>query len=80
MTNTEIFNTVLTEIKKIAENDALELSNDTVIEDIENWDSLNNVDLEMALENECKIGFEVGEFEELPTIGQMVTALEKKLS
>jgi len=80
MTQTEIFNTICTQIKKIADNDALELSNDTVIEDIAEWDSLNNVDLEMALETELKIGFEVGEFEELTTISVMVTALEKKLS
>ncbi len=80
MTNTEIYNTVITEIKKVADDNSLELTNDTVIEDIENWDSLNNVDLEMALENECKVGFEVGEFEELLSISQMVTALEKKLS
>ena len=76
----DLFNTITTQIKKIAENNSLELTNDTVIEDIADWDSLNNVDLEMALENECKIGFEVGEFEELPTVGQMLTALEKKLS
>ncbi len=80
MTTEELFNTVTTEIKKVAENNSLELNNDTVIEDIADWDSLNNVDLEMALENECKIGFEVGEFEELLTISQMVIALEKKLS
>jgi acyl carrier protein len=80
MSNTQLFDTVVTEIKKIAELDTLELNNDTIIEDIENWDSLNNVDLEMALENECKISFEVGEFEELPTIGEMVVAIEKKLS
>jgi acyl carrier protein len=80
MTPPEIFDTICTQIKKIAENDSLELAQDTVIEDIEDWDSLNNVDLEMALETELKIGFEVGEFEELTTISVMVTALEKKLS
>ena len=80
MTETEIFNTICTQIKKIAENEALVLAKDTVIEDIEDWDSLNNVDLEMALETELKIGFEVGEFEELTTISVMQTALEKKLS
>ena len=80
MTQTEIFDTICTQIKKIAENDSLDLSQDTVIEDIADWDSLNNVDLEMALETELKIGFEVGEFEELTTISVMVTALEKKLS
>jgi acyl carrier protein len=75
-----IQDTIIKEIKKIAENDALELNADTIIEDIGDWDSLNNVDLEMALETELKIGFEVGEFEELTTISTMTTALEKKLS
>ena len=80
MTRTEISEEIIKEIKKIAEDNALELSEDTVIEDIANWDSLNNVDLEMALETSCKIDFEVGEFEELKTIGTMIDTLTKKLS
>ncbi len=80
MSKAEIFNTICTEIKKISENDTLNLTPETVIEEISDWDSLNNVDLEMALETECKISFEVGEFEELTTISQMATALEKKVN
>jgi len=80
MTNTEIYDVITAQIKKIAENDALELTNDTVIEDIADWDSLNNVDLEMALETECKIDFEVGEFEELKTVGTLVSTVESKVN
>ena len=80
MTNTEIQDIIVTQIKQIAENDALEISADTVIKDIDEWDSLNNVDLEMALETECSIDFEVGEFEELKTVGEMVSTVEKKVS
>ena len=69
MTNQEIQDIIVTQIKQIAENDALEISADTVIKDINEWDSLNNVDLEMALETECSIDFEVGEFEERPGTG-----------
>ena len=79
MTDTEIQDLIVSQIKKIAENDALELSTDTVIKDIDEWDSLNNVDLEMALETECSIDFEVGEFEELKTIGEMVNTVKKKV-
>ena len=79
MTDTEIQDLIVSQIKKIAENDALELSTDTVIKDIDEWDSLNNVDLEMALETECSIDFEVGEFEELKTIGKMVNTVKKKV-
>ena len=80
MTNTEINDMIISQIKKIAENDALELSADTVIKEIAEWDSLNNVDLEMALETECNIDFEVGEFEELKTIAEMIETVEKKVN
>ena len=49
-------------------------------EDIDEWDSLNNVDLEMTLETECGIDFEVGEFEELKTVGEMIDMVEKKVN
>ena len=80
MTNTEIQDIIVTQIKQIAENDDLIISADTVIKDIDEWDSLNNVDLEMALETECSIDFEVGEFEELKTVGEMVSTVEKKVN
>ena len=80
MTNTEIHDIIVKEIKKVLENDALEINTDTVIQDIDEWDSLNNVDLEMTLETECGIDFEVGEFEELKTVGQMISSVEKKVN
>ena len=80
MTNTEINDIIVNEIRKILENDALEITADTVIQDIDEWDSLNNVDLEMTLETECGIDFEVGEFEELKTIAEMISTVEKKVN
>ena len=80
MTNTEINDIIVNEIRKILENDTIEINADTVIQDIDEWDSLNNVDLEMTLETECGIDFEVGEFEELKTIGQMISTVEKKVN
>ena len=80
MTNTEINDIIVNEIRKILENDTLEINADTVIQDIDEWDSLNNVDLEMTLETECGIDFEVGEFEELKTVGEMISTVEKKVN
>ena len=80
MTNREINDIIVNEIRKILENDAMEINADTVIQDIDEWDSLNNVDLEMTLETECGIDFEVGEFEELKTIGEMISTVEKKVN
>jgi len=80
VTNTEINDIIVNEIRKILENDTLEINADTVIQDIDEWDSLNNVDLEMTLETECGIDFEVGEFEELKTVGEMISTVEKKVN
>ena len=80
MTNTEINDIIVNEIRKILENDTIEINADTVIQDIDEWDSLNNVDLEMTLETECGIDFEVGEFEELKTIAEMISTVEKKVN
>ena len=80
MTNTEIHDIIIKEIKKVLANDALEINTDTVIQNIDEWDSLNNVDLEMTLETECGIDFEVGEFEELKTVGEMISTVEKKVN
>lgn len=80
MTHSEINKELIKEIKKVADNDSLELDSDTVINDIEDWDSLCNVDLEMALETALNVGFEMGEFEELKTISEITTALEKKVN
>ena len=79
MTREEIFGTVATHIKKIADDENLELTEATVIDEIPEWDSLNNVDLEMALETEFKIDFEVGEFEEVKDVAAMLTLLESKV-
>ena len=80
MTNTEINDIIVNEIKKVLENDTVEINADTVIQDIPEWDSLNNVDLEMTLETECGIDFEVGEFEELKTLSDMIETVEKKVN
>jgi len=80
MTRSEINDIIVNEIKKVLENDTLEINADTVIQDIPEWDSLNNVDLEMTLESECGIDFEVGEFEELKTLGEMIETVEKKVN
>ena len=80
MTRTEINDIIVNEIKKVLENDTVEINAETVIQDIPEWDSLNNVDLEMTLETECGIDFEVGEFEELKTLADMIDTVEKKVN
>ena len=69
---------VITKIKSICDNQDLDISDDTVFDDIEEWDSLNTVDLEMELESSLDISFETGEFQEYKTIKELVDSLDIK--
>jgi acyl carrier protein len=66
-------------MRKIASNSALEIEESTVFEEIEDWDSLNTVDMEMEVESHFKISFEVGEFRELHTVGELIDCITSKL-
>jgi acyl carrier protein len=66
-------------MRKIASNSALEIEESTVFEEIEDWDSLNTVDMEMEVESHFNISFEVGEFRELHTVGELIDCITSKL-
>ena len=66
-------------IKKISENDKLTVTKDTQFSDIENWDSLNTVDLEMDIETDFNIEFDAGEFQNYRSIDTLVEAIKKSM-
>jgi len=66
-------------MQKITSNPNLHVTEETRFEDIEDWDSLNTVDMEMDLESTLSISFEIGEFRELDTISALLDCLAQKL-
>lgn len=79
MSREELFNSIQGIMRKIASNSDLEVGESTVFEEIEEWDSLNTVDMEMEVESHFKISFEVGEFRELHTVGELIDCITSKL-
>lgn len=67
-------------IKKITSNPNLNITTDTRFDDIEDWDSLNTVNMEMELESIFSISFETGEFGEIETVGELIDSLSSKLN
>ena len=80
MQKEQLFQKLSELIRKIADNEGLELSETTAFDTIENWDSLNTVDLEMEAESAFGISFETGEFQEYKNIEQLMDAILSKLS
>lgn len=79
MKKEDILEKIIDLAKKVADNPELEITPSTKLNEIEDWDSLNNVDLEMSIETEFGVSFDTGEFEELKEMNTIVKAVEGKL-
>ena len=69
----------MNKISQISDNENNLLTEESIINEIPDWDSLNTVDLEMELESEFNISFETGEFQEYKSISDLLNAVNTKL-
>ena len=72
MTREGVFSAVQDIFRDIFDVDDLVISNTTNSDEIEDWDSLNHINLVSAIEKEFKIKFALGELETLRDVGAMV--------
>jgi len=59
--------------------DNIEVSSQTTAEDIEEWDSLSNIRLVVAIERSFKVKFTNAEIAALLNVGDLVKLIETKL-
>tara|TARA_B100001964_G_C14044041_1_gene513948 strand:- start:317 stop:562 length:246 start_codon:yes stop_codon:yes gene_type:complete len=78
MTRDEVFSEVQDIFRDIFDIDDLVISNATNKNEIEDWDSLNNINLVSAIEQEFKIQFAIGELRTLKDVGAMVDLMMTK--
>jgi acyl carrier protein len=64
----------------VLDNEALQLAENTTAEDVEHWDSINQVKLLIALENELNIRFAAPEVEGVKNVGALVDLVERTLA
>lgn len=79
MTREEIFIIVQNIFRDIFDIDDLVINNKTNSDEIEDWDSLNHINLVSAIEKEFKIKFALGELASLKDVGAMVDLMIEKL-
>ena len=80
MTKEEIFNGVQDIFRDIFDEDDLIISNSTNADEIEEWDSLNHINLVCAIEQEFDIKFALGELVTLKDVGAMIDLMIEKLN
>ena len=79
MTREEVFNGVQDIFRDIFDEDDMVIEDKTSSDDIEDWDSLNHINLVSAIEKEFKIKFALGELMTLKDVGAMVDLMMEKL-
>jgi acyl carrier protein len=66
--------------RDVFEDDDITVSDATTADDIEDWDSLEHINLINAIEQEFGIKFNMGQIVSMKNVGEMVTIIESKLS
>ena len=64
--------------RDIFEDNGLVLREDMTAADVKNWDSLNHIDLIVAVEREFKIRFTTAEVTTLNNVGALAALVDKK--
>ena len=64
--------------RNVFDDDSIELEDDTNADDIEDWDSLEQINLIVAIENEFEMMFDMAEVANLANVGEMVDLILSK--
>ena len=79
MEKIEILERVQGIFRDIFDDESLDIKRDTYADDIEDWDSLANINLVVAMEKEFNIKYVIGEIQVLRDVGDMIDLIYKKL-
>jgi acyl carrier protein len=79
MTREDIFDGVKDIFRDIFDDVDLIIHDSTNSDEIEDWDSLNHINLVSAIEKEFNIRFALGELQTLKDVGAMIDLMEEKL-
>lgn len=80
MTTIEIYNKLNEVFRDVFDDDDITVTEATVSGDIEDWDSLEHINLVSAVEAEFKIKFTMGQVVTMKNVGEMVAIITDQLS
>ena len=65
--------------REVLNNDAIQLKYETTANDVAEWDSLNHVELVVAIEKHFRIRFNFAELQKFRNVGEMCDNITAKL-
>lgn len=80
MNRDQVYKELTTLFLDVLSLDALSLNDATVASDVENWDSLNHINLIVAIEQKFKVSFTTREVKKLKNVGEIVDLIISKIN
>ena len=78
MTREEVFEKLNTVFRENFDDDEINLTDSTSSEDIEDWDSLEQINLVVAIQDAFGIKFNIDEVNAMKNVGEMADAILEK--
>ncbi|MDR1016159.1 MAG: acyl carrier protein [Coriobacteriales bacterium] len=78
MNDTELYQRLDAVFQDVFDDDDIHVSADTTADDIEDWDSLEHINLISSIEDEFGMKFSMGEVTEMRNVGEMAELVKAR--
>ena len=78
MSEQEIYDRLNEVFRDVFDDDEITVNEDTTADDIEDWDSLEHINLISAVEDEFGIRFKMGEVSSMKNVGEMLEIIKAR--
>lgn len=79
MTREEIFDTLNEIFRDVFDDETIEVTDETTSDDIDDWDSLEHINLIAAIELEFGFKFNMGQIVTMKNVGEMVDVIAQNI-
>lgn len=80
MSREEIYKTLNEVFRDVFDDESIEVNDDTTSDDIDDWDSLEHINLIAAIEQEFDMKFNMGQIVTMKNVGEMVDIIEESIN
>ncbi len=79
MTREEVYEILNGIFQEVFDDDQITVNDSTTADDIEDWDSLEHINLVVAIEKKYNIKFNMGEVNKFKNVGEMVDKIIERI-